>query len=145
MPGGHVNHSDTSSSPERTLVSSGIIVLPVLKEFKELLCATLLKETHERATDSLHLRTGDLRDLAVTEHEGASDLLELEVARNIGVDEDLGELARCNDKLGYKVHGVVAVTAELSWRSLVGAELAVQLDTVVRYSYQVDLRVYIPG
>ena len=116
-------------------MGSRVIVLPVLEELEELLCATFLKETHEWATDSLHLCAGNLRDLAVTEDEGAGDLLELEVARNIGVDEDLRELSGCDDELGHQVHGVVAVTAELSWGCLVGAELAVELDTVVNQSH----------
>ena len=113
-------------------MGSRVIVLPVLEELKELLRAAFLKETHERATNGLHLCAGNLRDLAVTEDEGASDLLELEVARDIGVDEDLRELARCDDELGHQVHGVVTVTAELGRGRLVGAELAVELDTVVR-------------
>ena len=119
-------------------MGSRVIVLPVLEELEELLRATFLKETHERATNGLHLCAGNLRDLAVTEDEGAGDLLELEVARNIGVDEDLGELAGCDDELGHQVHGVVAVTAEVGWRRLVGAELAVQLDAVIRYILLVD-------
>lgn len=108
---------------------SGVIILPVLQELEKLLRPPLLKEAHERAPDSLHLVTRDLRDLPVAVHEAARDLLELEVPGDVGVHEDLGELARGDDELGDQVHGVVAVAPQLGGRRLVRPELAVQLPS----------------
>ena len=112
-----------------TLMCSWVLILPVLQELEELLRSPLLEETHEWATDGLHFGTGNLGDLAVAEDEGASDLLELEVARDIGVDEDLGELARCNDELGNEINCIVSVAAKLRWRRLIRSEFAVELYT----------------
>ena len=109
------------------MVGRWVAVLPVLEELEEFLCPPLLKETHEGALDGLHLRAGDLGDLAITVDVTAGDLLELEVARHIGVDKDAGELARRDDELGNEIDSVVTVAAEVLGHSLVGSELAVQL------------------
>ena len=108
-------------------MSSGVLVFPPLKELEELLRATFLKETHEWATNSLHLCAGNLRDLAVAEDEGAGDLLELEVTRHIGMDEDASELARSDDEFGDEIDSVVAVAAEVLRRRGAIPELAVEL------------------
>ena len=110
-------------------MGSRVIVLPVLEELEELLCATFLKETHEWATDSLHLCAGNLRDLAVTVHKATRDLLELKVTSDIGVYKDPSELSRSNDKLGNEVDGIVSVTSKLGRRALIRPELAIQLTT----------------
>ena len=109
-------------------MGSRVLVLPALEELKELLRPPLLKETHERALQRLHLVTGNLGDLAIAVDERAGDLLELEIAGDISVDEDLGELARRDDELRDQVDGVVAVASQLSRRILVWPELAVQLS-----------------
>lgn len=75
-------------------MSGGIIILPSLKEFKEFLCPSLLKETHERTSDSFHFSTGNFGYLSVTVDKAASDLLEFHVSSNIGVDKDLREFSR---------------------------------------------------
>ena len=113
-------------------MSGGILVLPVLKELEELLRSPLLEQAHERTPDGLHLVTWDLGDLAITIDEAASDLLELKVASDFGVDEDLRELARRDDKLGDEIHGVVAVTTELGGRGLLIPELAIELTGIAR-------------
>ena len=124
----HVTPTKSIGQPKSpTLVSSGILILPPLKELKELLRPPLLKEAHERATDSLHLVTWHLGDLAITVDEAACDLLELQVTSHVGVDEDLGQLARGDDELWDKVNGVVAVASKLSWGRLIWPELAVEL------------------
>lgn len=110
-----------------TLVSSRILVLPSLQKLKELLRPTLLKETHQRALDSFHLSAGDFGDPAIPIHITSRDLLELEVASDIGVNEDLGELARCDDKLGDKVDSVVTIPTEFGGRCGIGPELTIQL------------------
>ena len=114
-----------------TLVSSRVVVFPVLQEFEELLRAALLKETHERALDCLHLRAGDLGNPAIAVYEAASDLLELQVPSDFGVNENLGQFTGGDDKLGDQVDSVVSVTAELAWGCLIWAELAVELAPIV--------------
>ena len=112
-------------------MSSRVLVLPALQELEELLCSPLLEETHERTLDRLHLRGRHLGDLAITIDEAACDLLELEVAGDVGVDENLGQLSRRDDELGDEVDGVVTVAAQVFWGRLVWPELAIQLRTVV--------------
>ena len=109
-------------------MGSRVLVLPVLQELEELLRSPLLKETHERTPHSLHLVTGNLRDLAVTVHKATRDLLELKVTSDIGVYKDPSELSRSNDKLGNEVDGIVSVTSKLGRRALIRPELAIQLD-----------------
>ena len=104
-----------------------VIVLPVLQKLEKVLCAALLEEAHERALDGLHLGAGDLGDLAIAVDEAAGDLLELEVAGDVGVDEDAGELARRDDELGNEIDGIVTVTSQLLRDGLIGPELAVKL------------------
>ena len=117
-------------------MGSRVLVLPVLQELEELLRSPLLKETHERTPHSLHLVTGDLRDLAITVDEAASDLLELEIPSDFGVYEDLGELARRDDELGDEIYGVVAVAAELGRWGLLIPELAIKLGWGIARSDQ---------
>lgn len=106
---------------------SRVVITPVLQELKEFFRATFLKETHQWALDSLHLRTRDFGDLAITVHEAACDLLELEITSDVCMHEDLGEFTRGDDKLGYEIDGVVSVATELLRGCLVGAEFTVQL------------------
>ena len=109
-------------------MGSRVLILPPLKELEELLCPPLLKQTHERTANSLHLVTWDLGNLAITVDEAARDLLELQVTSDVGVHEDLGELAGRDNELRNEVDGVVAVASELGGRCLVRPELAVQLS-----------------
>ena len=111
----------------RTLVSGRILILPALEELEELLRPPLLEQTHEGTLHRLHLRARNLRDLAITIHKAARNLLELEVASDIGVDENACELSRGDDELGNEIDSVVAVATEILGHSLVGPELAVQL------------------
>lgn len=104
-----------------------IIVPPSLQELEELLRATLLKEAHQRTLNRLHLRTRDLGNPAITIDEAAGNLLELEVACNFGVHQDLGHLARRDDELWDKINGIVAITTKLGGWSLIWAKLAIKL------------------
>ena len=108
-------------------MSSRVFVLPALQELKKLLCPPLLKETHKWTLHGLHLRTGDLADLAIAIDEATCDLLELEVTRHIGMDEDASELARSDDEFGYEIDSVVAVAAKVLRRRGAIPELAVEL------------------
>jgi hypothetical protein len=111
-------------------VGSRIVVLPPLQKLEEFLGAPLLEKAHERALDGFHLRAGDLGDPAIAINEGTGDLLEFEVSGDVGVDEDLGELARSNDELGDEIDGVVAVAAKLGRHFLIRAEFTIQLSGV---------------
>lgn len=82
-----------------------IIVPPVLQKLKELLGPPLLEQPHQAASHGLHLGRGHLGDAPVPVDEGSCDLLELEVSEDVGVDEDLCELSRCEDELGDEVDG----------------------------------------
>ena len=105
----------------------GIIILPVLQELEELLCPAFLEQAHERTLDRLHLSTWYFGDPAVTENETARDLLELEVASNIGMNEDPGKFSRGDNELGDEIDSVIPVASEFSGWGLVRAELAVEL------------------
>lgn len=105
-----------------------IVVLPTLQELEEFLRATLFKETHQRALDCLHFRAGDLGDLAVAIDEAAGDLLELEVASDIGVHEDLREFSRCDDELWDEIDSVIPITTEPLGGRLICAEFSVELS-----------------
>lgn len=112
-----------------TLVSSRVIVLPVLQELKELLSATLLKESHEGALDGLHLRARHFGDPAITVDEATSDLLKFQVTSDFGVDQNLREFTRGDDELGYEVDGIVPVAPKLAGGSLIWTEFAVELSS----------------
>lgn len=111
-----------------TLMGSRVIVPPSLQELKEFLGPSLLKQAHQRTLNSFHLCAGDFGNPAISVDETTSDLLELEVTSHIGVDQDLGEFSRCDDKFGNKVDCVVTVATELCRRFLVWAELAIELS-----------------
>ena len=108
-------------------MSSRILILPVLQELEELLRPPLLKKTHKWALDRLHFRAGHLGDLTIAVDKAAGDLLELEVAGDIGVNENARKFSRGNDELGNEIDGIVAIAAEVLRGRLVGPELAVKL------------------
>jgi len=133
----------------RTLVRRRLVLLVALDPQEEVARAALLEEAHQRARDGLALGRRDLGDAVVAQDVRAGDLLELEVARDIGVDEHLGHLAvghhavrgegesaacaagrqrggREHAQLGDEVDGVVAVAAEVGGR-LGAAKLLVEL------------------
>jgi hypothetical protein len=100
-------------------VGGRILVIPILQELEEFLRATLFKNTHQWAFDCLHLRAGNLRDLAVTIDEAARDLLELEITCDISMHEDLREFSGCYDELWDEIDGIIPVTTKLGGRSLI--------------------------
>lgn len=107
---------------------SGRIVGPVVLDvLEELLGSALLKETHQGTTDGLHLGGGDLGDDTIAVDVRAGDLLELEVAGDVGVGQDLDELSVGHHELGDQVNVVVAVLAEGGGGSLAIAELFEEL------------------
>ena len=108
-------------------MSRRVVILPGLEELEELLCHPLLKETHEWTLHGLHLRTGDLADLAIAVDEATCNLLELEVTRHVGMDEDASELARSDDEFGGEIDSVVTVATKVLRRRGAIPELAVEL------------------
>jgi hypothetical protein len=104
-----------------------ILIIPILQELEEFLCATLFKKAHQWAFDRLHFRAGNLRDPTVAIDETAGDLLEFEVASDIGVHEDFGEFSGCDDELWDEIDCVIPITTESSGGSLISAELSVEL------------------
>jgi hypothetical protein len=110
-----------------TLMSHWIIVLPVLQELEELFCPPFLKQSHERALDSLHLCARHLGNPAIAVHKASGDLFELEVASYVGMNENFSEFPRSNDKLWNEIDRVIAVTTKFNRRALVWSKLAVQL------------------
>ena len=109
-------------------MSGGIIILPSLKEFKEFLCPSFLKKTHERTFDSFHFSTGNFGYSPVTVNKAAGDLLEFHISSNIGMDKDLREFSRRNDELRDQIDGIITVSTKFRGRWLVGSEFAIQLD-----------------
>ena len=108
-------------------MSRRVVIPPVLDELKELFGPALLKEAHERAPDGLHLGRRHFGDPAVAVDERGRDLLELEIAEDVGPDENLDELARGNDEFGHEVDRPRAVLAVLGRRRRAGPEVLVRL------------------
>lgn len=108
--------------------------------------ASLLKEAHERGSKSLggirgHLGNGGF--LAATLlNVTTSNLLELEIAGDVGRDENVGQLARGHEELGNKVDVPVVKSTILLPRFLTVAEVAVLLEelciTIVRFGSKVQ-------
>lgn len=109
-----------------------VLVPPVLQEFKELLRAAFLEQAHESRANGFHLGRGDLCDATIAVYVGSCDLLEFEVASDVGVDEHLCELSVGHHVFGDQVDCVVAVPAEVRRGALARAELVVELWTAMR-------------
>src|ERR1700734_2280925 len=106
---------DRSKKPRmatHTLVRHRVVVLPVLQELEELFCSPFLKQSHERAFNSLHLCARHLGNPAIAVHETSGDLFELKVASYIGMDEHFSEFPRSNNKLWNEIDSIVAVTTK---------------------------------
>jgi hypothetical protein len=57
-------------------------------------------------------------------------LLEFEITCHIGVNEDLGELARSDDELGNEIYSVVPISSQFFWNLLTRPEFAIELGNV---------------
>ena len=108
-------------------MSRRIVIFPSLKELEELLRPPLLKQAHKWAPHGFYLVARHFGDLALAIDVAARDLLELQVASNVSVHQDLCELSRGNNKLRNKVYGIITVASKLSRWFLAGSELAIQL------------------
>lgn len=100
-----------------TLVGGGVLGVEGANPLDEGLHATLLKDTHEGRLESLASIRGDLGDGGLGGsallNVAAGNLLELEVAGDVGGDENVGQLARGHEQLGNKVNVPVVETAIL--------------------------------
>lgn len=94
-----------------TLMSSRILLLPILQVLEKVPRPPLFKQTHQRTLHSLHLSTRHFRDPSISVDVGTGDDLEFEITRDVGMDEHSGKLARGEDEFRDKVDSVVAVTA----------------------------------
>lgn len=110
------------------LVSRRVFLLVGLNILKELLSSALLKESHQGRANGLHLGSGDLGNLALTVNVRSSDLLELEIAGNVSVGEDLDELTVGHHELRDQVDIVVTVASQVGRRGSTIAELSVKLN-----------------
>ena len=115
-----------------TLVSARVALLKAANPLQKVLGPPLLEDTHERAAQRLACIAGHFghgcTGAAALLDVAAGNLLELEIAGDISMDEYLGELARRDDELGNQVDSVVAIASQLSGRGLIWPELAVQLS-----------------
>lgn len=110
------------------LMGCRVVISPSLEEGKEVSCPPLFKEAHQGRFERLCFIRGYLGDSAIPIDERASDLLELKVTGDIGVDEDFGKFTGGNDELGDQVDCVVAVATELCWRLSRSLEVTVKLS-----------------
>jgi hypothetical protein len=93
-------------------MSGGIVVLPSLKEFEELLRPPLLKKTHKWTFDGFHFSTGHFRYPPVTINKATSDLLEFHVSGNIGMDKNLCKFPRSNDEFRDQINGIITISTK---------------------------------
>ena len=110
----------------------GVVHIEGADPLDEALHAALLKDAHERGAQSLSgigrdLGDGGLGALALLD-EAAGDLPELEVAGDVGGDEDVGQLAGGHEELGDQVDVPVVGTAVLLPRLFAGVEVAILLE-----------------
>lgn len=115
----------------RTLVSGGIALVEFAHPLQELLGSPLLKHAHEGRTQSFtgirgHLGDGGLGTLSLLD-VAARNLLELEVSRDIGGNQNVGQVAIGHQQLGNQVDVPVVDTAILLPGLLAGANVAVLL------------------
>jgi len=110
------------------LMGCRVVIFPILEEGKEVPRPPLFKEAHQGRLQRLRFIRRYLGDFAIPIDERASDLLEIEVTGDVGVDEDLGEFTGGDDELGDQVNCVVAVATELCWRLIRSLEVTIELS-----------------
>ena len=116
----------------QTLVGSRVLGVERTDPLHEALHAALLEDTHQGGLESLASIRGDLGDgglgAGALLDVAAGNLLEFEVAGDVGGYEDVGQLAGRHEELGNEVDvPVVESTVLLPWL-LAGAVVAVLLE-----------------
>jgi hypothetical protein len=98
-------------------VGSWVVLFVCANELQELLCSSLLKQTHQGRAESLRGIRGDLCDVGLVTGAGldvtASNLLEFEVSGDIGRDEDVGEFSVGHEEFGDEIDVPVVGAAVL--------------------------------
>lgn len=116
-------------------MSGRVVQIEGTDPLDEGLHAALLEDAHQWRLESLASIRGDLSDggsrTGTLLNVAASDLLELEVAGNIGRDENVGELARGHEELGDQVNVPVIHASVLLPGLLAGVKVAVLLEELL--------------
>lgn len=103
-----------------TQVSTGIILLELANPLQKLLCASLLKETHERGTESFtsvrrDLGNGGFGALSLL-YVTSSNLSKLKVSCDVGGNQNVCQFTVGHEQLGDQVHvPVVHAAIFLPW------------------------------
>jgi hypothetical protein len=116
-------------------VCGRVILLVCADELQELLCSSLLEQTHQRTAESLRGIRGDLCDVGLVAGASldvtASNLLEFEVSGDIGRDENVGEFSVGHEEFGNEIDvPVVGAAVLLPW--LAAVVVAVLLEELRR-------------
>lgn len=119
-------------------MSRRVLLVEFADPLQELLSTTLLKQTHERRAQSLagvrrHLGHGRLGTLALLDI-AARNLLELEVSRHIGGDQNVCQLAVRHQQLGDQVDVPVVDSSILLPGFLASGDVAVLLEELQKRS-----------
>ena len=114
------------------LVRLDLVLVVALEVDEELAEPPLLEEAQERRAQRLAPRRGHLVDLAAPVDVGRVQALELEVARDLGVEQHLHELPARHDALGDEVDVVVPVLAQDLEEAVLGLLPVVELGEEVR-------------
>lgn len=109
-----------------------VLLLKLANPFEELLGPSLLEKTHQRGAESLagirgHLGHGRLGAFALLDI-AAGDLLELQVSRHVGGNQDVCQLAVGHQELRDQVNVPVIDPSVFLPRLLAGADVAVLLE-----------------
>ena len=115
-----------------TLVRSRVFRLEFANPFQELLSPALLEHAHGRRAQSFtcvgrHLGHSGLGTLSLLD-VATGNLLELEVSRNIGRNQNVRQLAICHQQLRHQIHVPVVDAAILLPGLLAGGDGAVFLE-----------------
>jgi hypothetical protein len=117
---------------KQTLVGAWVLLIDFSNPFQELLCPPLLEETHQRRSKSFTrigrhlgdcgLGAASLLDIA------ARNLLEIEVSRNVGGDEDVCQFSIGHQQFWYEVDIPVICPSILLPGFFSGANVAILLE-----------------
>ena len=127
----HVELAHGHGVQVQLFVRLGLVGIVLIDEEEELAEAALLEEPHKGGAEGLVGGGRHLKDFPSLVDIGSVDGLELQVARHLGVEEHLGQVATGHDELGDEVDVVVAVGAE-EGRGLPGLELFVEVGKIER-------------
>lgn len=115
-----------------TLMCSGVFDIEGADPFYEALHSSLFEDAHEGGTQGLSSVGGNLGNgslgFSTLLNETASDLLELEIAGNVGGNENVGQLAGGHEELRDQVDVPVVGSTIFLPRLLAFCEVAILLE-----------------